>query len=126
MTVIEDDQNVRQLTSRRRVMQISETWALVPVSLPMPQSIKDALLPEQLVERFISAALDRAEVEKMEDGHFFMTIPVLRDVWAEAGDEITAAVELDETLREWVDLKLRDGDRDFPIVGGINLNNVRL
>lgn len=85
-------------------------------------STRDGFMPTQLVDRYISAALRRSLTEKMEDGTYFATIPALGQVWA-SGDSVTEADEaLREIVSQWIELKIEDQDRDFPVIDTVDLN----
>jgi predicted RNase H-like HicB family nuclease len=77
--------------------------------------------PEQLISRYILNAIQRATFEEVE-GKWYAEVVILPGVWAE-GDSLSEAEEsLAEVIRGWIDLKIDDQDRDFPILGQINLN----
>jgi predicted RNase H-like HicB family nuclease len=79
-------------------------------------------LPTQLIDRYIERAILRAEIKQHPDGQWFAEIPHFPGVWASQLTEEATFEELRETLREWVLLKIRDRDRDLPVVDSINLN----
>lgn len=71
---------------------------------------------------YCEAALRRAEVEHLEDGVWYAEVTELPGVWADAADAASCLRTLREVIEEWVVLKLRDGDSDFPPLDGIDLN----
>src|SRR5512132_3901621 len=79
-------------------------------------------LPTQLIEKYVERAMLRAETKQYPDGHWFAEIPGFLGVWASQASEEATEAELRETLHEWVLLKIRDKDRDLPMVDSINLN----
>lgn len=79
-------------------------------------------LPTQLIERYVKRAMIRAEAKQYPDGTWFAEIPGFPGVWASDPSEEAALEELRDTLHEWVLLKIRDRDRDLPMVDSINLN----
>jgi predicted RNase H-like HicB family nuclease len=79
-------------------------------------------LPTQLIGRYVDRAMLRAETKQYPDGEWFAEIPGFPGVWGSQPSEEAAVVELRETLHEWVLLKIRDKDRDLPVVDSINLN----
>lgn len=79
-------------------------------------------LPTQLIDRYVSRAMLRAEVKQYPDGSWFAEIPGFRGVWANNSSQEKTLAELEETLHEWIVLKIEDGDRDLPVVDSIDLN----
>lgn len=72
---------------------------------------------------FIEAAMREAVVERLEEGTFFARIPSCAGVWAEGANEEECLAILQEVLEEWLLFKLRDGDKDIPLLGGVDLNH---
>lgn len=70
---------------------------------------------------YIREAMRLAQYELMENGRFFATIPALKGLWAEDATLEACREELQSTL-DWIMLKLRFGDTDFPVLGGIDIN----
>ena len=68
------------------------------------------------------AALRRAVLERLEDGIWYAEIEELPGVWADGPDPASCMESLREVIEEWVVLKLRDGDVDFPVLDGTDLN----
>jgi len=64
-----------------------------------------------------------AVVERLEDGTFFAKIPSCAGVWADGVNEEECLAVLQEVLEEWLLFKLRDGDKDIPLLGGVDLNH---
>ncbi len=81
-------------------------------------------LPEALIQRYALMAIARATAEQMPDGTWYVEVASLPGVWAEGDSVLDAAQALQEVIREWVVLKIRDHDRDIPIIGGIDLNRI--
>ena len=71
---------------------------------------------------YIREAMRLAHYELMEDGRFFATVPALKGLWAEEATLETCREELQSTLEDWIMLKLRFGDTDFPALGGVDIN----
>ena len=71
---------------------------------------------------YIREALRVAHYEMMENGRFFATIPPLEGLWAEGATLEQSREELQSMLEDWIMIKLRFGDRDFPAINGIDLN----
>lgn len=72
--------------------------------------------------QFKNRAIRKAQFEVLEDGSIYGEIPECLGVWAKARTQRKCREELKEILSEWVDVKLKDRDRDFPIIEGVNLN----
>jgi predicted RNase H-like HicB family nuclease len=79
-------------------------------------------LPDQLIDRYISRAMLRAEIKQYPDGSWFAEIPGFPGVWANCSSQEETLRELEESLCEWIVLKVEDGDRNLPVVDFINLN----
>ena len=73
-------------------------------------------------EKFKRRAITKARFEVLEDGSIYAEIPECPGVWAKSKTRVKCREELKRVLSEWVDLKCSDGDKDFPIIEGINLN----
>ena len=71
---------------------------------------------------YIREAMRLAHYELMENGRFFATIPVLKGLWGEGLTLEACREELQSTLEDWIMLKVRFGDKDFPELGGIDIN----
>lgn len=84
----------------------------------------ERLVPEQLIEQYVATALRRVLVEVTEEGRYFLTVPILGDVWAEGLTEEGALAELGDVVRQWVLMKIEDHDRDLPVLGTLNLNRL--
>ncbi|MEK6649329.1 MAG: hypothetical protein AABY37_08530 [Actinomycetota bacterium] len=107
-------------------------WGELRVSREVENKATDGILnsekfsefPEGLVKSYIEACMRRTLAEITEDGRYFLTIPVLGQVWAEAETEKKAELELKEILSQWVMMKIEDQDRDLPVVETIDLNRL--
>lgn len=71
---------------------------------------------------YIREAMRLAHYELMENGRFFATVPSLRGLWAEGASLELSREELQSTLEDWITIKLRHNDDDFPSLNGIDLN----
>jgi predicted RNase H-like HicB family nuclease len=87
-----------------------------------PDQPGQRLLPTQLIARYVERAMLRAEAKQYPDGTWFAEFPDFPGVWANQPSEKAALEELQDTLHEWVLLKIKDKDRDLPVVDSINLN----
>lgn len=72
---------------------------------------------------YIQAAMDQAKYEILPDDEgFYGEIPSLHGVWANAATLEACRDELQESVESWIVVKLRHGESDFPVLGGIDLN----
>jgi len=78
-----------------------------------------------LFTTFIDAAIKNSKIEQLKDGTFYAEIPSCLGVWADGETKEKCLQALQEVLEEWIFFKLRDGDKDFPILNGVNLNEKR-
>lgn len=81
-------------------------------------------VPQRTFDRYVHGAMKLAILHKTEDGSYVSEIPGFPGVWG-GGDTMKDCLDnLDEVLREWVLLKIKDGDHDLCMIEGINLNNL--
>ena len=79
------------------------------------------MLPAELLKRYIAVALGRARPHELEPGQWYAELELFPGVWAD-GDSPKACLDtLAQVLEDWIILKVADGDRDLPIVDGIEL-----
>jgi predicted RNase H-like HicB family nuclease len=79
-------------------------------------------LPTQLIGKYVDRVMLRAETKQYPSGEWFAEVPGFPGAWGSQPSEEAAEEELREALHEWVLLKIRDKDRDLPVVDSINLN----
>lgn len=86
-----------------------------------PRRVKQIDLPE--LDRYVSLALRDALPRKLESdgGAWYADLPGFPGVWARGASARECLDGLEEILREWLSLKLADGDRDIPVVDEIAL-----
>jgi len=70
---------------------------------------------------YIQAALRHVELERMEDGRYFGTIPQCPGLWADGDSEEQCRINLRSVLEDWILLKVREGDK-MPVINGIDIN----
>ncbi len=96
------------------------------INVPSPESSTRkgvrAKMGGGMLTSFIDAAMKEAVVEELSDGTFYAEIPSCPGVWADGKTRNECLKTLQEVLEEWLLFKLRDGDKDFPVLGGIDLN----
>ena len=74
-----------------------------------------------MLTEYIRRAMHHAHYELMENGRFFATIPQCNGLWAEGPTLEACRDELQNTLEDWIMIKLRHGDR-FEGIDGADLN----
>lgn len=75
-----------------------------------------------MISEYIQYALEKARYEILpDDNTYYGEIPGFRGVWANAGTLETCRRELQETLEEWILIRLRM-NKKVPKVKGIDLN----
>lgn len=75
-----------------------------------------------LIDMYARMAVRDASVRQLENGEHFAEIESMPGVWASAASGVDALRELKEVVEDWAHLKIQDGDKDLPKIGGINLN----
>lgn len=81
-------------------------------------------IPPETLSRYEKAALETAHFERLEDGSWYAEIPGFPGVWANEKTQEACREQLGEVLKEWLALKLQDGDDDIPVVAGIDLRSI--
>lgn len=71
---------------------------------------------------YIREAMRLAHYELMENDRFFATVPPLQGLWAEGATLEETREELQSTLEDWLMVKLRRDDDDFPPLNGVDLS----
>lgn len=79
------------------------------------------VVPAGLLDRYVSVALQSAVPRKLDDGRWYVDLPDFPGVWADGESPKNCLDTLEEVLREWLFVKLIDGDRDIPLVDQIDL-----
>ena len=64
-----------------------------------------------MLTEYIGKELAQAKYKTLGDGTYFGEVPGLRGVWANANNLEECRRELQEVLKEWILLKVRDRDR---------------
>lgn len=81
-------------------------------------------IQQRTFDRYVHGAMKLATFKKMEDGSYFSEIPGFPGVWG-SGETLKDSLDtLDEVLREWLLLKIKDRDQDIPVIEEINLKNI--
>lgn len=71
---------------------------------------------------YVREAMRLAQYELMENENLFGIIPPLKGLWAEGKTRDECRHELQSALEDWMMLKLRFGDTDFPVLNGVDIN----
>ena len=80
---------------------------------------------QRTFDRYVHGAMKLAAfLPKAEDGSYVSEIPGFAGVWGSGETMKDCLDNLDEVLREWLLLKIKDFDQDIPVVEDINLNNL--
>ena len=64
-----------------------------------------------MITQFVEQKMEQAKYKILEDGTYFAEIPGIKGVWASAKKLEDCRRELQETLEEWLVLKLHSGER---------------
>lgn len=75
-----------------------------------------------LIDRYAKLAVRSASLKRLESGELFAEIEGMPGVWARGTSEKEVLEQLEEVIEDWTALKIQDGDKDLPIINGINLN----
>lgn len=81
-------------------------------------------LPMQLISQYAQKATRHAIARQLEDGTWFAEIEGFTGVWADGPSQKEALDVLEEVVGEWVLLKIRDEDRDLPVLESLDLNGL--
>ena len=75
------------------------------------------------VEAWIAAALTHARMEPITDpAGFIAEVPAACGAWGFGETPDEAIVDLQAGLKDWLKLKVEDGDDDIPAMGGISFD----
>lgn len=124
-------QNAEEIRTTSTVEEIEqelpESYDLVLVRRYEPDLLEiryGLTLPSQLIRRYAKLAAHRAETERLQDGSWYAEIPGFSGVWAQGDSEEEVIGELETVVRDWALLKIQDKDRNLPIIGLIDLNEL--
>jgi predicted RNase H-like HicB family nuclease len=81
-------------------------------------------IPSETLSRYEKAVVEAARFDRLKDGSWYAEIPGFNGVWANGDTEDACREELREVLKEWLALKLRDGDDDIPVMAGNDLRSL--
>ena len=75
---------------------------------------------DAMLTAYIKKQLKKAQIERMEDGYYFASIPNIKGVWGSGKTATIAKKELGEVFEEWLFLQIRDHVR----VRGLSISKV--
>jgi predicted RNase H-like HicB family nuclease len=88
---------------------------------PTPQVIT---LPQEMLSRYVSVALQSAAPHQTETGKWYCALDTFPGVWAD-GDSLKENLDsLEEVLRDWLLVKIVNRDTDIPVIDEIDLSAV--
>jgi predicted RNase H-like HicB family nuclease len=79
-------------------------------------------LPVQLITQYAQKAARHAVARQLGDGTWFAEIEGFSGVWSNEPSQKEALDALEEIVFEWVILKIKDQDRDIPVLESLDLN----
>ncbi|MHB8470729.1 MAG: hypothetical protein ACYDCH_13400 [Gaiellaceae bacterium] len=79
-------------------------------------------LPIQLIRQYAQLATRHAQLRRDEDGDWYAEIEGFAGVWAKEATPQETFKVLEDVVFEWVLLKIRDEDRDIPVLESLDLN----
>ena len=74
-----------------------------------------------MITTYISAAMELAEFELMENGRYFATVPPCQGFWADGATIEECKAEMPEIFESWLLVGLQHNHR-LPVIAGIDLN----
>lgn len=74
-----------------------------------------------MLTEYVEKGMLLAQVEKMEDGRYFASIPIFKGLWADGDTQDECRSELRSCLEEWLVIALREDD-ELPELAGVSLN----
>ena len=74
-----------------------------------------------MLTEYIEKAIAQAEIERMEDGRYFASIPDFKGVWADGNTPEKCLSKLRAAFEEWLVIALREDDT-LPELAGVSLN----
>jgi len=123
--IINDRETIQSVSPANIQLSVTVNINNSTIMTPLPEPKRKgsrAKMKRGIFTSFIHAAMKEAVLEHLEDGSFYAEIPSCPGVWADAETEEKCLQVLQEVLEEWLLFKLRDGDKDFSVIGDIDLN----
>jgi len=80
--------------------------------------------PEEMLNRYVDVALRPASPKQLPTGEWYCALENFAGVWAD-GESLKGCLDtLAEVLKEWLVIKVVNGDADLPIIDEIDLTAV--
>jgi predicted RNase H-like HicB family nuclease len=89
-----------------------------------PESQPPVWLPQELFDRYVGEALRPATPRQTGEGHYYCALDRFPGVWAEGASLAECLDVLEEVLRDWILVKIVNGDADLPVVDQIDLTTI--
>ena len=125
MNIVERDDNASKATWPSKVSYffegLSDEVIATDYSLDMVTFRRP--LPTQLIGAYVDAALRHANVRRVDE-KWFAEVEGFPGVWAHEETAQEALDVLREAVHEWVLFKIRDNDRDLPVLESLDLNTL--
>lgn len=81
-------------------------------------------LPEEMLNRYIDVALRPASPKQEPTGEWYCALENFPGVWAD-GESLKGCLDiLSEVLKEWLVIKVVNGDTDLPVIDEIDLTTI--
>jgi predicted RNase H-like HicB family nuclease len=74
-----------------------------------------------MLNEYMEQAMALTQIEKMEDGRYFASIPHFKGLWADGDSPKACLTQLRSALDDWLVIALRE-DEELPELAGISLN----
>ncbi len=74
-----------------------------------------------MLTEYIEKAMERAQVEKIENGRYFASMTDFKGPWADGETREDCLRELRSVFEEWLVIALREDD-ELPELTGVSLN----
>jgi len=89
-----------------------------------PESVVTISLPGDMLERYIDVALRVARPSQTDTGAWYFALDRFPGVWGDGESRKACLDALEEVLKEWLVIKLANGDTDIPVVDEIDLTAI--
>ena len=116
----------REGTTETRESRVAENfegmWGEMTSQEGLTEIVFRRPLPMDMIQTYAQAATDHAMLEQHADGGWFASIEGFPGVWAKESSQRLALEVLEEVVLEWTLLKIRDEDRDLPVLDSLDQN----
>ncbi len=108
-----------RLPATRQSWQRAETQVVVAATSDPRAGLR---FREALVDAWVDEAVRHAWKRELEPGLWIATVAGVTGAMADGDSEQEVTRRLPTVLHDWAWLKIDDGDRDIPVIGGVDLN----